>query len=685
MVPGWVKGIRLWQLATLLGVAVFVWVGYMPSLDPTDLDWIALDDPFCHVMGWEQFRNAPLLQYPITQNAQYGLEWSSSIVFSDSIPLVAIPLRPLSGLLPVPFQYLGWWTLLSFVLQAYWGGRLVQLRARRLGEVALGAALFVTAPTLLNRIGLQSALASHWILLWALWLYLSSRGARPVVWTCVLLVAVSVHAYLFVMVGAIWAAHVVACATRRLMPRRDVALTAAGIVVVLAWMHALGYFAIGGGAASGGGISRFDLTSFVSGSLFTTLMPQLPEVNWDGNAFLGTGMLVALVASGVVSIYRRGRAVDPAPSAEMHAPWWPLLVVVIGLALFAITTTVMVAGKPVLELPVPGVLQKAYQTFRGAARMIWPAYYLIVLGTIWLVLRNTTRRSGWIVLAVALVTQVIDLRVGAAFKASQLHAGSLVEELRHPVWTELPRQYKHLVSVPAYHAQPHRTTFAWFAARNDMGSNIGYFSRTDASVRKAGARRHLSAVLGGDYEPSTVYYLPNPELWMLARRAAGPDDVALIADGHHLLLPGGRTWWPHTEALPPLAEPALGTWISFAVDGTGRALLTEGWSWQESWGLWSADPEPTLVVPAPPHERVRISLRWLATAPPGKAQRLRLHIDGTMFDVQFEAGGSERVDTFEVTSHHHFVDVRIEVLHPVLAVDQRTLGVGLIAAKVDRL
>src|SRR4051812_3116095 len=112
-------------------IAVVLWNGNPRMMDPTDVDWIAVDDPLAHVMGWEQFRASPLVQYPIARNEGYGLERSSTLVFSDSIPVVALVLRPLSPILPHPFQYLGWYAVLSVVLQGYWGARLIRLRSDR--------------------------------------------------------------------------------------------------------------------------------------------------------------------------------------------------------------------------------------------------------------------------------------------------------------------------------------------------------------------------------------------------------------------------------------------------------------------------------------------------------------------------------------------------------------------------
>ena len=65
--------------------------------------------------------------WPPGLSPDYGLQFSSSIVFSDSVPLLAIPLKLLSPLLPAVFQYTGWWVLVCLVLHV-WGA--FALRAR---------------------------------------------------------------------------------------------------------------------------------------------------------------------------------------------------------------------------------------------------------------------------------------------------------------------------------------------------------------------------------------------------------------------------------------------------------------------------------------------------------------------------------------------------------------------------
>jgi hypothetical protein len=688
-----------WAGLVVAALAVLLWNGNPQMLNPADITWIDADDPFQHVMGWEQFRGSPLLQYPITKNEGYGLERGSALVYSDAIPIAALVLRPFSPILPRPFQYLGWWAVLSLVLQGYWAARLIRLRTDRTAVIALGAGFLMVAPVLLNRIGIHTALTSQWTILCALWLYFSSSEPRARRWALLLLLAISIHAYLFVMVGAIWAANLVKCRIARTLTRRDLLHAGATVIAVATWMHALGYFLVGRGAAAGGGNSRIDLVNFVCGISWSTLLPDvkgnLDPNAWDGYAYLGVGLLGLLVGSAVVRIVRRvrgGGSRETSPGVEASSPvaapdrvavsWIPLIVVAAGFLVFAVSNHVLFGGDEILTYPWPGFMRTVTATFRGQGRMIWPTYYVLVLAILWFVIRTWRPRTLAYLLAAGLVLQVIDFREGARLMRVGTSGSGLVKPLRDPIWATVATRYRKLVSIPAFHGQPDRHTLAWFSARNGLGSNIGYFSRMNPRRQQQGAERALEEVLSAHYDPETVYYFPHAETWNIAKLTASPHDLALVADGHHLLVPGGN---PAGTARPDdVVVPPLGTELSFAASGTGQGLLLDGWSWREAWGTWSDSKTPSFLLPLPRGYRgkLRIVLRWLGHAAPGVRQSAIIRFDDAEFTVGFAADAVPQDSTFDVVATHDWIAVRIRIRRPVVEVDGRLLGVGLIAVRM---
>lgn len=673
---------------------IVLWNGDPRMLDPTDISWITQDDPFAHEMGWEQFRASPLLQYPIARSDGYGLERGSSVVFSDSVPIAALVLRPLSPILPHPFQYLGWWAVLSVALQGYWGMRLIRLRSTRTDHALLGAAFFMIAPTLLNRIGWHSGLATQWVILCALWLYLSSRELQARRWLLLLLLVVAVHAYLFVMIGVLWSAHLVKCWLARTLDRRALWRIAGTPVAVVAWMHGLGYFIVGRGAAAGGPTSQFDLANFAIGAWWSWLLPEIrrnPDAAdgaaWDGFAYLGAGLMVLLIASAVAARIRRARGAAPVlprsavpPAAES---WIPLIVAVSGLAVFATSQHVLFDGYELFEYPWPRVLVAFKAAFRGTGRMIWPAYYVVVLAILWLVIRAWPPRIARWILGGGLVLQVIDLHGGAALMRNSWAQPGLARPLLDPVWNTVAARYRKLVSVPAFHGQADHQTLSWFSASHGIGTNIGRFGRFKVRRQAEGARAALEQVLEARYAPDTAYYFPFPEIWNIAKLAASPRDLAVVADGQHLLLPGAN---PPGAPAPAdtAAVPALDTWLPCGIGGAGSGLLLDGWSWREPWGTWSDGKVGTFIVPVPRGHRgkLRVSLRWLGHAP-GMRQSAEIWFDQKRFEVEFPFDMADQVDTFDVMPNHDWILVQTRVWHVTIADDGRSLGLGLVAIRIS--
>jgi len=114
-------------LPVILGISAFLLIVGPRVLDPEYLGWLEIDnDPLMGYMGWSFYRFSGW-NFPLGLNPKYGLDVASSIVYSDSVTLLALLLKPFSNVLPYSFQYFGWWTLICFLLQGYFGWLLASL------------------------------------------------------------------------------------------------------------------------------------------------------------------------------------------------------------------------------------------------------------------------------------------------------------------------------------------------------------------------------------------------------------------------------------------------------------------------------------------------------------------------------------------------------------------------------
>ena len=275
-------------------------------------------DSATHYMGWEFFRHTSLLQWPLGLNPKLGLDISSSIAFTDSIPLAAFIFKPFNSLLPATFQYLGLWILICFVLQTYLAARLLSHFLADQIQIALGSVFIALSPVLIYRLVHDGyghiALVSHFLILGALNLYFI-KPLKSLWWALLFTSTILIQAYFIPMVAAIWIAKLVQY-LRHDGGSRSVAIKhfAAVAVASISTLIAGGYVALGSNLFTGGSevtdssfpywfrwqpLSLIDIQTSFSGT-WSHLLSDQQELRGDveGFSFLGSGiiLLAGLVA-----------------------------------------------------------------------------------------------------------------------------------------------------------------------------------------------------------------------------------------------------------------------------------------------------------------------------------------------------------------------------------------------------
>ena len=196
----------------LFGLLIFVYVTGGRILNPTSRDWLMIGDSATHYMGWEFFRHTSLLQWPLGLNPKLGLDISSSIAFTDSVPLAAFIFKPFNFLLPATFQYLGLWILVCFILQVYFAARLLSNFLTDQIQIAIGSIFIALSPVLLYRLVHDGyghiALVSHFLILGALNLYFTKK-LKLLWWVLLFSCSILIQAYFIPMVAAIWIAKLI--------------------------------------------------------------------------------------------------------------------------------------------------------------------------------------------------------------------------------------------------------------------------------------------------------------------------------------------------------------------------------------------------------------------------------------------------------------------------------------------
>ena len=549
-----------WPTASpVFALAVVIAIAYCLYLFP--LEFIAGRGPYwdnlradaeTHVIGMRYFL-ADRWRFPITQTRLLMAPGGVNIVFTDSIPLMALVAKTLGFMGPARLNYFGLWYVIAYVLQGVTAVYFVRaLGVRAVAPQVAAAVMAMSFPALLFRTTLHASLTGHFFILWTLGLYFTGvrQGGfrRTWIWfACALWMALLVHPYLFLMVFSIFAA---AAAQHMATSRRAIleALAVGGLVLsslgLLMWL--VGYLGSSGGAGGFGHYSMNLLSPWVPQR--SGLFPRMQGVidatggQHEGFNYLGAGSLLLLaVAAWTV------RASFPAIARK----YWALSLVLLclfGLAVsnrvFAGTWRVSHIGPGIAtEIGIPArdpagetatarsesaaarsagktsgaivrlalVTKMALAVVRSSGRFFWPIGYVLLIGSLAVVATRLRPTTGLVLTLAAVVLQLLDtapLRQEIRDKFSgHVSFAAMPATLQFPPdvrwqnatvtaipWQRLIGAHRHLTILPGFPCAGFRKRWdvldlLFQASATATPANTAYLSRPSGPTDCAGDER----------------------------------------------------------------------------------------------------------------------------------------------------------------------------------------------------
>ncbi len=541
--------------AGLLGGVFFSWIAGWRVLSPTSIDWVMKLDWQHHFIGWHFFRDEPW-QVPPGLITRYDAPIGSAIGFTDSVPLAALALKPFSSILPRPFQFLGLWLLICFVLQGMMGALITRLWTRDAGLQVAGGVLFVLVPTLLGRVG-HAALASHFLLLWPLWLYWRDP-VRPASWRVTALLGLAaglIHPYLAAMALLI----IAALALRRLVTKgrvrsrgnaaaTPIAACAAGLVI--GWWCS-GLLSAGGASdMTSTGLDQYSMNMLgpIAPAGWSAFLPDLPLASqlqaFEGFQYLGAGHLALILIATGLTLWRR------------DAGWrgaMPLAFVCMLLAVYALSPRVTFGPHVIVDVLTPAMERVA--VFRATGRFFWPAAYALVAFMIWAVVTRLGSRTALAVLLAAIALQIADLKGHYESLRETAHSDafhSWPQPLQSPTWQLALPHYRRLLLYPPEHCGPAPVPFlqpAFLAGTYGLSINTGHLARVDHAARQAYCQQLGRDSTNGVVADDAIYLL-HPLGVERFKTAAQRPVVCTVVDGIPVCVTEAsyRRWNPGASA-----------------------------------------------------------------------------------------------------------------------------------------
>ena len=473
----------------LVGAMFFYWIAGTRVIDVTQFEWLMKLDWRINFLGWHLFRNDPW-QWPPGRIEGYLAGEGTSIGFTDSVPLAALALKPFDSWLPTPFQYFGLWLLLCFILQGMFGALIARIYTRSSLVQIAAAALFVLAPTLLIRVG-HPALTAHFVLLWAIYLYLASDRERPASAISQIVLGFTVglvHPYLAAMTLAL-----LATIPLRDRSARSVAAFGATLVATTAAWWTAGLLAVSNTtdlSAGGLGLYSMNALSPITPRGWSVLLPEWPVAHemqaYEGFQYLGAGVLALLLVAFAIVMLRRRRV--------RWGVVTPLLAACVLCALYALSPRVTLGDSVLIDFSNPQLDRLAF--FRASGRFFWPMTYWLLAASVATIVTRVSARTAGTILVVVVALQFVDQHNAhaerrATSRSAAFHAWP--RQLVSPAWHEVLPHYDRVLIVPASQcggAPIEHEELAYLAGLHGLTINSGLGARWDETAR----RRHCGAL-----------------------------------------------------------------------------------------------------------------------------------------------------------------------------------------------
>ncbi len=518
-----IVGKRIIFYLCLVSVSLMLFGGIygFSMLDPGNIAYIYNNfDTEQHYFGWVSYRDAAW-QFPLGLHDRLIYPDDTSVIFTDSIPILAFFFKLLSPVLPETFQFFGLWALLSMFLTGMFSAWILRDHCNNEVEVFLSATLMMIVPSMMIRAFVHEALGGQWLVMMALWIFYHVR------WECLhrddgvsmaFLVIPSgllgffvggVHMYFIPICGIILAG----CAMYLILSKRM--WSGAAVLIVSYILSALLSIWIWGGFSTDLPMGNVDYTmgnpanlnalfNPLGYSMFFDALPLNSGGQDDGYAYLGLGVWIVVITAVCMIIREDSKKRDFAFAVSA-------ILMIIADLWFSTYPVITFGKKLIFEYRLPDFLVHIMAIFRCNGRGIWVLSYFVSISSLIYLCR---RSEGFgkkalipVLLVLCITLQIVDISPLMRYKYEYCSNPRVIEE---PLLSA--KELRDLVSTGRYEHVFVDESLKWaeapvaFAMENHLTTSRFYLARQN---EESNARRNEEEKR--DPSDDTIYFFPKSE------------------------------------------------------------------------------------------------------------------------------------------------------------------------------
>jgi len=596
------------MIPIFLGTAFQAYVFGLDLVNPLNISWLFKEDSLQAYLGWDFYRHSPWSFPVIGMSPMYGLDVSSSVVYTDSNPLMAIIFKILSPILPEKFQYFGIWILACCILSSLALWKIFSLYTDNIYIKIASTALVLFMPSWIFRIG-HLNLMSHFLILFAIYLCICKQTKyHGVKWAMLISLACLIHFYIAMMVMIFWGFSVVARFIYIKDKRKSLCFECIDIaILVAALLFMSGYFTVSSVSPGGYGSFNNNLLSplMPAGWSHFFNIPGIGSTGFEGFNYWGVGYLLVILASLPWTI----RLLPKFLSGQKR--------LAIGLSILTFilisTTNHISVGMAEFNIHLPEKMVEKLSIFRASSRFFWPVTYCAIIFSIIALIKNVRPSLSAAIIAIAAVIQITDTTDGYAKDRFYFFTQpKFVSPLNSGLWSDIIVSHPSIRYVPFMNQGENWKTLALLAHDFGVPTDAVYMARVDE--KKAGKMNSLilRSLSNGSYDRKTTYVISDDYVDKI--RLKDGDRIIKI-DGFNVLASGYQ------------GCPSCHVVKDDSQNNPSYSLL-EGWYDYDGGGAWSKGGRSSLVVTRSKGDNAVVLYYNAYVTPNHPAQRVKAMING---------------------------------------------------------
>ena len=386
--------------------------------------WLINGDLAQYQLGWKFYRE-DIWRFPLGLNPNYGITNSSSIIYSDSIPLFAIFFKIFRGFLFEDFQYFSFWIFTCLYLQSLFSFKIIHHFTKNITYSLVSSLFFIFSSILIYRSGIHLSLTAHWLILGYFYVQISTVNNKDYKKHFIIYLSLLIHFYFSIILISIFFIEKIIKLKKFCI--KDLISLLILIIFSLTLMYVIGYFTIkiDDGLGFGYGIYNFNLNSFFNpiGENHTErfnwsfFMPTLNFQNREMEGFSYLGI------SGILFLLLYLRYLVKGKSKIIFSKRTNIIIFFVFF-LIATSNNVNFGNQDLITLELNKYLYGIFSSIRASGRLIWPIYYLIfIIGIVTIFDFSFNKKKPVYIIITLIILQLVDLSPGI----SNYHFGKQYE------------------------------------------------------------------------------------------------------------------------------------------------------------------------------------------------------------------------------------------------------------------